>query len=162
MSLTPEQLQAVKVLAMDKTIKESRDSIEPGVYPVDFTLRVTGAIKVGDDGESAPSAKLDDKAIIAVLLAELRDLGSTTTVTEAAAALRLVSSSAGKKLVAGTDYADALAIEKDVALREKGKSKRRGSVTGSVKFDIVGGADADCGPSVPPPNGYADPLGLLS
>jgi hypothetical protein len=159
MSLTPEQLQAIKVLANDKSIKESREDIEAGVHMVDFTLRVTGAVKVGEDTESAPSVKLDDKAIIAMLLAELRDLGSTTTVTQAASALRTIASAGKKKMVASTDYAEALVIEKEVALREKGKSKRRGSVTGSVKFVKFELCDIAHVPASPR---QMDPLDLLS
>lgn len=134
--MTPEQLQALKVLANNKAIKESRRDISPGTHPVNFTLHVFGAVKVGEDTSVAPSAKLDDKAIIAWLIQRLDPLYRKVAVSDAVSSLGIMSAAEKKKLVATTDYAETLAREKARALAENGPSPRKGSVSGAIDFDI--------------------------
>jgi hypothetical protein len=62
-------LSSVEILALSSLkAGESRDAVLPGSHPVDFTVRVQGTIKVGEDSEKAPTARLPHLAVMALFI----------------------------------------------------------------------------------------------
>lgn len=52
------QTTVVSKMVGDKEAKAARASVLPGQYPVDFTVRVHGTMKVGEDYERAPTTSI--------------------------------------------------------------------------------------------------------
>jgi hypothetical protein len=145
MSLSAIELQALKVLGGNKSITESRDSVAPGEYPVDFEIRVTGTVKVGADTEGAPTVKLDLAEVLTLLIEKVASGDITKSKAKDSMALILdlqrevdtLSKADKQKLTArGLDGAEKVYKAEQAALL--GKSPRKGSVSGKVEATIGG------------------------
>ena len=62
--LSPIELVALSRLKAD----DARDAVSPGNHVVDFTVRVQGAVKIGEDTEKAPTARLPHLAVMALFI----------------------------------------------------------------------------------------------
>jgi hypothetical protein len=59
----------LEMLALEKlNTKANRDNIRPGVYPIDFTVRVSGLLTVGEDSLRTPTCEIPVLKVIAVAL----------------------------------------------------------------------------------------------
>jgi acylphosphatase len=148
MSLSPIQLQALKVLANNKSITESRDEVQPGEYAVDFTLRVSGTVKVAPDTEVAATVKMDTAEMLALLIEKVANGDITKTKAKDAMALILelqrevdTLSKADKEKLTARGYDGAEKVYKAEQVAVLGKSTRKGSVSGKVTANEPG-ADA--------------------
>ena len=62
-------LNPVELLALSRIkASEARDQVSPGTHPVDFTVRVQGSVKVGEDTEKAPTVRLPHLAVMALFI----------------------------------------------------------------------------------------------
>ena len=62
-------LSAIELLALGSLKAGSaRDEVAPGNHPVDFTVRVHGTVKVGEDTEKAPTVRLPHLAVMALFI----------------------------------------------------------------------------------------------
>jgi hypothetical protein len=143
--LSPIQLQALKVLGGNKNITESRDSVTPGNYEVDFTLRISGTVKVGEDGTTSPSVKMDTAEVLQLLIEKVASGEITKSKAKDSMALILdlqrevdgLAQAEKEKLTArGFDGAEKVYKAEKVAVL--GKSVRKGSVSGKVEATIDG------------------------
>lgn len=77
-------LSVIEALAVDKvSSKFDRDSVEPGEYSVDVTVRVSGVIKVGEDYEQRIVAKADPWLLLHVAMSHLNGVTMDSIVREA-------------------------------------------------------------------------------
>jgi len=62
-------LSSAEILAL-ASIKagDSRDDVGPGTYPVDFKVHIKGTVKVGEDSEKAPTARIPHLATLALFI----------------------------------------------------------------------------------------------
>lgn len=79
-----------EVLAIAKVIKEAtekaaRKETHPGEYPVDFSIRIAGSIKVGEAYEQRIVAKADAWQLLAIALSKLNGVTVDSIVKEALA-----------------------------------------------------------------------------
>lgn len=63
----------IKLIALDKALKkkdadEARREVKPGTYPVDFTVHVSGSIKVGEDSDKVPTVSIPFKDVLALFV----------------------------------------------------------------------------------------------
>ena len=143
--LSPIQLQALKVLGGNKNITESRDSVSPGSYEVDFTLRISGTVKVGEDTEVNASAKMDTAEVLALLIEKIASGEVTKAKAKDAMALILdlqrevdTLSKADKEKLTARGFDGAEKVYKAEQVARLGKSPRKGSVSGKVEATIDG------------------------
>ena len=63
-------MQNIKEIALSKfkPSKNSRDSVEPGEYEVDMTVRVKGSVRVGEDYEQVVSMSIPYRQLLAVVV----------------------------------------------------------------------------------------------
>lgn len=139
MALSPIQLQALKIVGAQKSIAESRDSVEPGSYEVDFTLRVQGTVKVAPDTEVDATVKVDAAEMLALLVEKVANGDITKTKARDAMALILelqrevdTLSKADKEKLTARGYDGAEKVYKAEQVAVLGKSTRKGSVSGKV------------------------------
>lgn len=69
MSLNHTEIQAIRRLIKDKEFSTSREHLSPGIYPIDFTVRITGHMRVGEDTKKTPTIRIPQKRLMALLLA---------------------------------------------------------------------------------------------
>lgn len=62
--LSPIELIALSRLKAD----DAREHVSPGSHAVDFTVRVQGTVKIGEDTEKAPTARLPHLAVMALFI----------------------------------------------------------------------------------------------
>lgn len=69
MSKTIGGLSAIETVALASLKSgDARDDVQPGSYPVDFKVRITGTVKVGEDSEKAPTARIPHLATMALFV----------------------------------------------------------------------------------------------
>lgn len=62
-------LSPVEILALSSLkAGENRDAVLPGSHPVDFTVRIQGTVKVGEDTDKSPTARLPHIAVMALFI----------------------------------------------------------------------------------------------
>ena len=69
MAQSISELSPIDIVALG-SIKSggARDEVQPGEHVVDFTVRVQGKVKVGEDTEKAPTARLPHLAVMALFI----------------------------------------------------------------------------------------------
>lgn len=77
---SPAELHAIAIVGKDA--KRWRDSLTPGSYPVDLSIRIFGTLEVGEDQHSSEKDTPDLKAVLAYTL---QFLGAKTRARLAAA-----------------------------------------------------------------------------
>jgi len=82
------ELSKVQTVALGKAIKdavlkEAGAGVTAGEYPVDFTVRVSGSIKKGEDYEQEIVAKADPWLLLAEALSKLNGVTVDALVREA-------------------------------------------------------------------------------
>ncbi len=147
--MTPIQLQALKVLGGNKDITESRDAVTPGEYPVDFTLRVSGTVKVGADTEVSPTVKMDAAEMLALLVEKVASGDITKSKAKDSMALILDLqrevdglSKADKEKLTARGYDGAEKVYKAEQASRLGKTSRKGSVSGKVVATLSDGVES--------------------
>jgi hypothetical protein len=68
--LSAIETQAIRRVIKDGAFNKSRDAFGPGLYPVDITVRISGNLKVGDNFEKAPTIRIPQKKVMALMLAK--------------------------------------------------------------------------------------------
>ena len=84
-------MDKIQVVALAKAIKdavakEASSGVVAGEYPVDFTVRVKGSIKKGEDYDQPIVAKCDPWFLLAAALSKLNGVTVDALVREAEAA----------------------------------------------------------------------------
>lgn len=166
MSLSPIQLQALKVLGGNKNITESRDAVTPGEYPVDFTLRISGTVKVAPDGTTSPTVKLDVAEMLTLLIEKVASGEITKSKAKDTMALildlqREVDSltQADKEKLTARGFDGAEKVYKAEQVERLGKSVRKGSVSGKIDATIAG-ESGESGEAAVPTRGVEDLLSI--
>jgi hypothetical protein len=69
MAQSISELSPIEIVALG-SIKSgaAREEVQPGEHAVDFTVRVTGKVKVGEDTEKAPTVRLPHLAVMALFI----------------------------------------------------------------------------------------------
>jgi len=62
-----EMLATSKAVA-EKNVKAARSAMDPGTYPVDVTVRLSGAVTVGEDTDKASTSSLVSEAFLILAL----------------------------------------------------------------------------------------------
>jgi hypothetical protein len=83
MELSNTQILALSKLITAKEAKKASGDLTPGDHPVDFTVRVSGSLKRGEDYEQKIVAKADPWTILAAALSHLNGVTVQSLVTEA-------------------------------------------------------------------------------
>lgn len=69
MALSPVETQAIRRVIKDKEFEAARPALAPGRYPVDFCVRITGHMQVGNDTQKIPTIRIPQKRLMALMLA---------------------------------------------------------------------------------------------
>jgi len=154
MSNDKQNLNDLQLLTLSKfTLSEERenalaDAVEPGVHPVDFVVRVRGALVKGEAGERTPTASIPWLAALA-LLAKRSGQPSVDIlfeVLEEALALGQGSEEVREKLIA--DAGVKAAMDKITKkLKELPKVPTRGPITRKYDTELILDIQKDYTPS---------------
>lgn len=69
-SLSSVETQALGRVIKKTALAKSRETMGPGLYPVDITVRISGNLKVGEDSEKTPTVRIPQKKVMALMLAK--------------------------------------------------------------------------------------------
>ena len=130
-TLSPAEIHALTVLARGS--KHYRDSLTPGVHPIDMTLKITGRVIVGDDIATHTSATPDQDKLIAYLLDQIGPEWRDRIVAE----LPERFEAAGQKMPEATAESLAKATLMLAQLRTKKPCNRKGAVRGDLTAEAV-------------------------
>jgi hypothetical protein len=66
-------MNAIQQLAISKAVKDAaakiaRSEVQAGEYPVDFTLKISGTVKVGEDSDKKSTCSIPYKAVMALMV----------------------------------------------------------------------------------------------
>jgi hypothetical protein len=126
-----EKLNEVKTVALAKVIKaaaekEAAAMLKAGEYKVDFTVRVSGSMKKGEDYDSDIVAKCDPWLLLAAALSKL----NTATVES----LTAEAVSMDPALVEGLKVKAQVAIE---AIKATTTTRCNGKITTKLAVEVV-------------------------
>lgn len=124
--MVAEQIVAVAKVVKDAVAKDAGSRLAAGTYPVDFSVRVTGSIKKGEDYDSEIVAKADPWMLLAVALSHLNGATVDSIVKEALAADPAMVDSLKEKA--------AQAVE---AVKGPTKTRCNGKITTKLEVAVV-------------------------
>lgn len=84
--MKPSQTIALDKAIKEKAQKEARTNLTPGQHAVDFAVRITGTISVGESYEQQIVAKCDAWSLLAVAMSKLNGVTLGSIVREAESA----------------------------------------------------------------------------
>jgi len=134
-TLTNIEVTALNNLVAAKAAKAARDEVNPGEHAVDFTVRVTGTVKVLADTEKTPTVSIPMKEVLALFVQR-----SGCTREHSLALLRecmteaLSASTEGKGAIEGAIDLDA---EFKAAVADLTASLPKTPVKGAVKASLA-------------------------
>jgi len=134
-TLTNIEVTALNNLVAAKAAKAARDEVNPGEHAVDFTVRVTGTVKVLADTEKTPTVSIPVKEVLALFVQR-----SGCTREHSLALLRecltdaLSASTEGKGAIEGAIDLDA---EFKAAVADLTASLPKTPVKGAVKASLA-------------------------
>jgi hypothetical protein len=149
MDLTPIEMHALKIVGAKKALVEGRDTLTVGERRVDFTVRVSGKVKVAPDAFIKTEAALDKEMLLAALLDDVAN-GNVTKAQARDGAQLLLDLQAR---IVRMDEAQRLKLQipidtagKLYKIQEKDNVKpvpRRGSVSGDLVFTKIAPEQAE-------------------
>ena len=86
LNLEPAEVKALATLVNDDMAKEASGKLTVGTHSVDFTVRVSGSLKKGEDGQQRFVATANPWLLLAVALSHLNGQTVESIVTEAVTA----------------------------------------------------------------------------
>lgn len=137
-------MKAIEEFALTKVkvSKGVRNEISPGKHEVDFLVRVSGTLTVGEDYETKPTVSLPVKEILALFAARAGFTRERTiellreVTTEALESGKAGASGEVKEAISGvSEYLEM--IQKEL-IEKLPKAKRAGRVTAKVTAEMVG------------------------
>ena len=117
---------AVAKVIKDAAAKEASGKLVAGEYPVDFTVRVKGSLKKGEDYESEIVAKADPWLLVAALLSKVNGATMESVVRDSLAA--------DESLVEGLKASAADAIQK---IKAATKTTCNGKITTKLAIEVL-------------------------
>lgn len=123
-----QKLSPLQELAASKAkcSKDAREAVTPGEHTVDFTLRVSGTVKVGEDYEQRIVAKADPWTLLAAALSHLNGVTVDSLTQEA--------------LDADPELVNSIkeqATESIQAVKDETWTSAKGKVTTKLAFEVV-------------------------
>ena len=130
----PLELHALNQVAKQAT--KVRDRLEPGqAQMVDFTVRITGAMNVGDSQSGKSAERLEAAKIVALVFAALGPRKMTDVIEHAHRACTAFVNGGAEPEV----DADCLARAEDLlkTISREVVAPKRGNVTGAIKATVL-------------------------
>lgn len=137
-SVSSETSLALAKLFSKKETDEVRAQVGPGVHPIDVTVRVSGSIKVAEDGHRASTIKVLTKATLALLIKRMgiTRLSALDTLASVFKESMEMDEDARERLLEESGVEEAMELFKESVVDVLPKIPTKGRVTTQLEVEV--------------------------